>query len=113
MGVYLMDERDDEKKVIDYLMERYSIREHWFRPGFKQITKEWTLNDDFRLVPEDAEDMLLDVFTHFNIDYSNMDTRNYIEYVYPFWQKKPKIKIKPLTVEMIIESARAGRWLYD
>jgi hypothetical protein len=27
--------------------------------------------------------------------------------------KKPDIKIKPLTVEMIIESANAGRWLYD
>lgn len=57
--------------------------------------------------------MLLDVFKHFNIDYSNMDTRDYIEYEYPFWQKKSEIEIKPLTVEMIIESARAGAWLYE
>lgn len=57
--------------------------------------------------------MLLDVFEHFSVDYSNMDTRNYIEYEYPFWYKKPEIVIKPLTVEMIIESAKAGRWLYD
>lgn len=113
MDVFLMADRDFEKEVIDYLMERYPIREHWFKPGYKKITKDWTLNDDFRLVPEDAEDMLLDVFTHFNIDYSGMDTRNYIEYEYPFWQKKPETEIKPLTVAMIIESAKVGRWLYD
>ncbi len=90
-------------------MEHYLIREHWLKPGFKRITKDWTLTDNFRLVPENVEDMLLDVFKHFNIDYSNMDTRNYIEYEYPFWQKKPEKEIKALTVEMIIESARAGR----
>ncbi|WP_267955824.1 DUF1493 family protein [Pectobacterium versatile] len=30
------------------------------------------------------------------------------------WQKKPLSKaLKPLTVGMIIESAKAGKWLYD
>lgn len=104
-----------EAEVIRYIMERYPIRKYWFKPGFKQVTREWTLQHDFQFLPEDAHDFLLDVFAHFNIEYSNFDGRKYFEYEYPFWQKKPSadIELKPLTVEMIIESAKAGRWLYD
>lgn len=106
--------RDIESEVIHYLMEKYPVRKHWYKPGFKQITKEWTLQDDFKFLPEDAHDFLLDVFEHFNIEYSGFDGINYFEYEYPFWQKKPSIKeLKPLTVGMIIESARAGVWLYE
>ena len=110
---FVLMERDYEAEVIGYIMQRYPIRIHWFKPGFKQVTKEWTLQGDFWFFPEDAEDFLSDIFEHFNIDYSTFESTNYIEYEYPFWQKKPDIKIKPLTVEMIIESANAGRWLYD
>lgn len=105
--------RDVESEVIQYLMEKYPVRKHWLKTGLKQITKEWTLQDDFKFLPEDAHDFLLDVFEHFNIEYSGFDGTNYFEYEYPFWQKKPPAKeLKPLTVEMIIESAKAGVWLY-
>lgn len=112
MDIILMS-RDYETEVIAYIMEHYPIRKHWFKPGLKQVTKEWTLEDDFRFPPDEAEDFLLDLFGRFNIDHSNFEGINYIEYEYPFWRKGPNIEIKPLTVEMIIESAKAGRWLYD
>lgn len=105
--------RDYEAEVIGYIMEKYPIRKHWFKPDIKQVTREWTLQGDFRFLPEDAHDFLIDVFDHFNVDYSNFDGRNYFEYEYPFWQKKPsEAALKPLTVEMIIESVKASRWLY-
>lgn len=106
--------RNYEAEVIEYIMKNYPIRERWFRPGLKQVTKEWTLEDDFQFIPEDAYDFLADLFEHFDIEYSNFDGRNYIEQEYPFWKKEPpEIELKPLTVEMIIESAKAGKWLYD
>ncbi len=107
--------RDYEAEIIGYIMGRYPIRKKWFKPEVKQVTKEWTLLDDFQFVPEDAHDFLLDLFEHFDIDYSSFDGTKYFEYDYPFWQKKlsPDPPIKPLTVAMIIESAKAGRWLYD
>jgi hypothetical protein len=109
-----MTGRDYEKEVIDYLMEKYPVRVSMFKPELKQITKNWTLEDDYHLVPEDAEDLLIDVFEHFNIDYSNMNSDNYIEQERSIWNIfNKKVKIKPLTVEMIIESAKAGKWLYD
>jgi len=108
-----MNERDYEKEVLDYLMMNYPVKKQWFRSEIKQVTPEWRLNEDLTFTPEDAEEFLLDVFTHFKIDYSQLDTRNYIEYEYPLWQKNAVKEIKPLTVAMIIESAKAGRWLYD
>lgn len=106
--------RDYETEVIKYIMEKYPIRKRWFKPEIKQVTKEWTLDDDFQFLPEDAHDFLADVFEHFDIEHSNFDGGNYFEYEYPFWQKKPpKRVLRPLTVEMIIESAKAGKWLYD
>jgi hypothetical protein len=42
-------------------MDTFAITEHWFRPGVKQVTKEWTLQDDFKFLPEDALDFLVDV----------------------------------------------------
>lgn len=106
-------DRDYEAEVIGYIMQHYPMRKRWFKPDLQQVTREWTLQDDFRFFPEDAEDFLLDVFEHFHINYSKFESTHYIEYEYPFWQKKPEIVIKPLTVEMIIESAKAGKWLYD
>ena len=106
--------RDYEAEIISYIMEKYPIREHWFKAGVKQVTKEWSLLDDFDFLPEDAQDFLADVFEHFGIECSNFDGRKYLEYEYPFWQKKPpEIELRPLTVEMIIESAKAGKWLDD
>lgn len=106
--------KDYETEVIEYIMEKYPIREHWFRPGLKQVTKEWNLTDDFEFLPEDAYDFLADLFEHFGIECSNFDGSKYIVTEYPFWKKEPpEIELKPLTVAMIIESAKVGKWLYD
>lgn len=108
-------DRDFESEVIEYIMARYPVRKRWFKPELVQITKEWTLIDDFQFLPEDAYDFLADLFEHFNIEHSNFDGRNYIEREYPFWQKRssPEPELKPLTVAMLVESAKAGKWLYD
>ncbi|MEQ9887422.1 DUF1493 family protein [Pectobacterium zantedeschiae] len=72
-----MSKRDIENEVIQYFMERYPIKKYWFKSGIRQVTKYWMLQDDSPFLPEDAHDFLLDVFGHFNIDYSNFEGRNY------------------------------------
>lgn len=42
-----MKKGDIENEVIQYLMERYPIRKHWFKSGIRQVTKDWTLQDDY------------------------------------------------------------------
>ena len=51
----------DEQELLDYLTENYSDRKSPAR-------KKWTFQEHFNLVPEDLEDMLLDLFTRYGIE---------------------------------------------
>ena len=101
----------DDQEFLDYITENYSELK---RPA----QKEWTFQEHFNLVPEDLEDMLLDLFTRYGIEYSNFVMDNDFEPELFWFQFRLRKKFrdrqyKPLTLEMIIESAKAGRWLYD
>ncbi|WP_256843944.1 MULTISPECIES: DUF1493 family protein [unclassified Pantoea] len=71
----------------------------------KTLTPEMSLNLDMKLDPEDAAECLQNVFDAFGMD---SDEVTFIFY-YP---ENPREAI-PLTIEMLIESARARRWCYD
>ncbi|MBB1200963.1 DUF1493 family protein [Enterobacteriaceae bacterium 89] len=101
----------DENELLQYLTENYSERK---RP----VKKEWTFQEHFNFPPEDLEDMILDLFTRYGIEYDSFVLDNYFEPEIFWWQWKlrkqwQERQLKPLTVEMLIESAKAGKWLYD
>lgn len=101
----------DEQEFLDYITENYSERK---RPA----RKDWTLQEHFNLVPEDLEEMLLDLFNRYEIEHRNFVMDNYFEpelfwFQFGLRKKFRDRQYKPLTLEMIIESAKAGRWLYD
>lgn len=55
----------------------------------------------------------------FGVDVSDLDMANYypwkLEWFFRKWFTKEAVRqvSKPLTVRMFVESAKAGRWLYD
>jgi hypothetical protein len=62
--------------------------------------------------------MLLDLFNRYGIEYSNFVLDNYFEpelfwFQFGLRKKFRDRQYKPLTLEMIIESAKSGHWLYD
>jgi len=61
----------DEQELLDYLTENYSDRK-------SPAKKEWTFQEHFNLIPEDLEDMLLDLFTRYGIEYSNFVMDHYL-----------------------------------
>ncbi|AMG56211.1 MULTISPECIES: DUF1493 family protein [Pantoea] len=71
----------------------------------KTLTPEMSLNLDMKLDPEDAAECLQNVFDEFGMDSDEVAFSRY----YP---KSPREAI-PLTIGMLIESARARRWCYD
>ncbi|MEN4646265.1 DUF1493 family protein [Pantoea agglomerans] len=71
----------------------------------KTLTPEMSLNQDMKLDPEDAAECLQNVFDAFGMDSDQVTFSLY----YP---KNPREAI-PLTIGMVIESARARRWCYD
>lgn len=62
----------DEQELLDYLTENYSDRK-------SPAKKEWTFQEHFNLIPEDLEDMLLDLFIRYGIEYSNFVMDHYFE----------------------------------
>jgi hypothetical protein len=104
----------DESEILQYITENYSERK-------KPVSKDWTFREHFYFVPEELEEleeMLLDLFTRYNIKHDNFNIDDYFQPELPWWwfrlRREYKEKsYKTLTVEMIIESAKAGKWLYD
>ncbi|MCF6687804.1 DUF1493 family protein [Raoultella terrigena] len=96
-----------EREILQYLTDKYSERK-------QPVQKNWTFQEHFNFVDEELEEMLIDLFTRYNIRYDGFNLYHYFEPERPWWKgKPPERKLKPLTVEMIIESARAGVWLYE
>lgn len=60
---------------------------------------------------EDSEELLQKYFKRWNVDSEGFDILNYLNPEY-FGSKEPDPR-KPLTVGMLVESAKAGRWLYS
>lgn len=99
----------DENEILTYLTEKYSTHK-------KPVLKEWTFQEHFNFVQEELEEMLVDLFTRYEISHDNFDLDEYFEPEWPvwlWWKKLQRRVYKPLTVDMIIESAKAGKWLYQ
>lgn len=101
----------DEQEFLDYVTEKYGNRK-------KTAQKAWTFEAHFNFLQEDLEEMLFDLFTRYEIDYHSFNLDDYFMPEFYWWQFSLKKKwrnreFKILTLEMIIESAKAGRWLYD
>ncbi len=64
---------------------------------------------------EDISDAADSYFKVFEVIYDNFDWRNYFPWKGKgfFSSKDPIQGKKPLTIRMFVESAKAGRWLYD
>lgn len=89
----------------------------------------WEMPDDASLntgkevvLPEDALDFLEEYFEKLKVDIASFEFRRYFpnegvgflpNAILPKYMRTDKHKPEPLTVKMLIESARAGKWLYD
>lgn len=95
---------DIEKKVFD-LVEEFNGRSIF---TFKRypLKKETDLNADFKMDPEEAAELMEKYAEIFSIDPGTINFGKF----FPPHLRNPH---EPLTITMLIESAKAGRWLYD
>lgn len=113
--------KDDRIKdqVIDFV-EQYNLPVLFFKR--KPITIKTDLRNDMRMMWEDAEELMEDYFKQFNVDPANYSLINYFpnegsflipNFLLPKDARPTNKPPMPLTVNMLIESAKSGRWLYD
>lgn len=80
------------------------------------LTPETDLDTDLSIDEFEVEDLMNDFFTKFNVDRGNFRIENYFPNVPGSWNLFKKIEtvlVPDFTIGMLIESAKAGKWLYD
>jgi len=95
--------RDETEKAVFDLVETYNAPSIFTLKRFK-LTNDTDLNEDFRMDPIDAYDLLQQFADKFSIDPKEIDFEKY------FPQDNGKAS-KPLLIQTLIDSARKGCWV--
>lgn len=81
-----------------------------------ELTPETDLDTDLGIDELEAEDLMHEFFKTFNVERGNFRIETYFPHVplalNPFRQPEP-VPVADFTIGMLIESAHAGKWLYD
>lgn len=97
------------------------VKDHDGISLFKQteLTPFTDLDADLRLEDDEALALMEDFFSRFNVTRGNFSITTYYPPELPLksllnpFRKQNVPEVPDFTVGMLIESARAGRWLYD
>lgn len=106
---------DIAQRVID-MVTIHSGAYLFRKKKYDTYTASSSIYFDVRLGQEDVEELIEDYAKTFNVDMSNFHMSTYYPEVHFSWNpfKKPDPADLPeFTINMFIQSAKAGRWLYD
>jgi hypothetical protein len=80
------------------------------------LTSETDLDTDMQLDVSEAEDLMEEYFKEFQVDRGHFKIETYYPdepFSWNPFKKFPPIPVPDFTIGMLIESAKAGKWLYD
>jgi Protein of unknown function (DUF1493) len=87
-----------------------------FKSRQPALTPETDFDTDLHMEEEEAEELMNDFFSIFNIQKNKFDIKIYYPdepFSWNPFRKPTPIPVPDFTIGMLIESAKAGRWLYD
>lgn len=108
---------DDIEQRIYTLVRRYN-GVYLFNNEKKQrqLSPETDLDTDLHFDVGEAEDLMDEFFKKFQVNKGNFTIETYYPdgpFSWNPFKKFPPIPVPDFTIGMLIESAKAGRWLYD
>lgn len=80
------------------------------------LTQKTDLDTDLSIDEYEAEELMREYFKRFNVDPAGFDIKVYYPEIPFSWNPFKKINpvlVPDFTIGMLIESAKAGRWLYN
>ncbi|MNB65858.1 hypothetical protein D3C81_91610 [compost metagenome] len=80
------------------------------------LNADTDLDTDMHLDVGEVEDLMDEFFRDFQVDKSNFNIKTYYpdeSFSWNPFKKFPPIPVPDFTIGMLIESAKAGKWLYD
>ncbi|AYH09695.1 DUF1493 domain-containing protein [Pectobacterium parmentieri] len=99
----MVNQGQDVEKEVFKLVETYNGRSLFSRKRF-ELRHDTDLNEDFRMAPEDAYELMESYVDKFDINPKTIHFERY----FPESFSDPH---DPLTIQLLIDSANAGRWL--
>lgn len=81
-----------------------------------ELAPEIDLDTDLNIDELEAEDLMNKFFEQLNVERGNFRIETYFPHPLFSWnpfKKTESIPVPDFTIGMLIESAKAGRWLYD
>lgn len=81
-----------------------------------ELNPDIDLDTDLSIDEFEVEDLMNDFFDKFNVERGRFNIKTYYPSVALSWnpfKKIPPIPVPDFTIGMLIESAKAGKWLYD
>lgn len=81
-----------------------------------ELTPEMDLDTDLSIDELEVEDLMNQFFEKFNVERGNFSIETYFPDTPLSWnpfKKTEPVPVPDFTVGMLIESAKAGKWLYD
>lgn len=108
---------DDIEQRIFALARRYN-GVYLFNNAKKQrlLTRETDFDTDMQLDVGEAEDLMDEFFKEFQVERGNFKIETYYPDTPFSWnpfKKTEPVLVPDFTIGMLIESAKAGKWLYD
>ncbi|WP_455915113.1 DUF1493 family protein [Pantoea agglomerans] len=104
-----------EQRVIEFVTRRGGV--YMFRKKkYDTYTASSSIHFDVKLDQDDVEELIDDYSEEFNVDMSSFHIETYYPDVHFSWnpfKKSEPVDIPDFTVGMFIDSAKAGKWLYD
>ncbi|QCA05674.1 DUF1493 family protein [Pantoea vagans] len=110
-----------ESAVLEWYDNNYNSKP-LFAKNKPELTLETSLSTGkYPWARETGDEIMNDYFERFSVDSSEFDFLAYWPYekgflpnfLRPKSQKLPDVEPKPLTIHMLVESAKAGRWLFS
>ncbi|QKJ85179.1 DUF1493 family protein [Paramixta manurensis] len=102
-----------EQEIIHYIYENHSHKKYGFFGPRPEVTPQTELTrGGLDIIWEDAEDTLSYYFRNWNVELNKFEITHYFAPDF-LGSPEPEQPLKPLYVWMLVESAKAGRWLYD
>lgn len=81
-----------------------------------KLTPETDLDTDLGIDELEAEDLMNEFFEKLNVERDNFQIETYFPTLPFSWnpfKKTEPVPVPDFTIGMLIESAKAGKWLYD
>ncbi|EPG2372955.1 TPA: DUF1493 family protein [Serratia marcescens] len=100
-----------EREILSFIKKNYSRKKFLFWGAINPVSLKTDIRDDLNVLYEDAGDLFTYFFYNWKVEFNDFSLDRYFSPEY-LGSPPPEKPLEPITINMLVESAKAGQWLY-